>query len=33
VLEGKLTWLEHGVFNVDDLLAAAEAAAVSRSAS
>ena len=33
VLEGKLTWLEHGVFNVDDLLAAAEAAAVSKSAS
>ena len=30
VLEGRLTWLEAGVFNVDDLLGAAEAAAVAR---
>jgi hypothetical protein len=34
VLEGRITWLEEGVFNVDDLLGAAEAAAVAqRSAS
>jgi len=30
VLEGRMTWLEEGVFNVDDLLGAAEAAAVAR---
>jgi len=30
VLEGRVTWLEEGVFNVDDLLGAAEAAAVAR---
>jgi alkylation response protein AidB-like acyl-CoA dehydrogenase len=33
VLESKVTWLEHGVFNVDDLLGASEAAAVAKSAS
>ena len=33
VLESKLTWLEHGVFNVDDLLGASEAARVAKSAS
>ncbi len=33
VLAGNLTWLEQGVFNVDDLLSAAEAAAVAKSAS